>query len=237
MPRSSVKRIKRKDIRQPDQFVTLSRKIYQLVLEKYRTQSIIAGAVLLAVVLGVWGWSIHSATQNRLAAASYSRAVTLYHSKRYPEALKAFSDLAQNYRSTTYGRFGQLYQANAYIALKQPELAASILRDLISREKSDSFVRQVALFTLADSQEAQGQWQQAAQNFGEAEKIPGPFKEEALLGKARSASNGGDLKEALTSYRQYLSGRPDSEKTTEVSLRIQQLEAKLNEKAPAKSAP
>ncbi len=234
MARSSLKRISRKDIRQPDQFVTLSRRIYRLIFDEYRTQSIIAASILLAVVLGVWGWSIHSTTQNRLAAASYSRAVALYHTKRYSEALKAFSDLVQNYRSTTYGRFGQVYQANVYIALKQPALAASVLQDLINREKTDSFVRQVALVTLADSQEAQGQWQQAAQNFGEAEKLQGPFKEEALLGKARTASNGGNLKEALASYRQYLSSRPDSERTTEVALRIQDLEKKLNEKAPAK---
>ncbi len=234
MARSSVKRITRKDLRQPDQFVTISRTIYRLLFEEYRTQSILAAIFLLLIVLGVWGWTVHSATQIKLAAESYSRALDLYHSERYPEAVRAFGDLAENYRSTVYGRLAQIYQADAYMALNQPSLAAPVLQDLVNREKNDTFVQQLALVTLANSQEAQSQWRQAAQTFGEAEKLQGPFKENALLGKARCALNGGDLKEALASYRQYVSSYPGSDRATEVQLRIQELEAKLNEKPQAK---
>ncbi len=234
MARSSLKRITRKDLRQPDQFITLSRRIYRLAVEEYRAQCIAGAAVVLVVVLGAWGWKVHSETQNRLAEESYSRAIALYQSQRYSDALQAFGQLARDYPSTTYGRLGRLYQANAYIALKEPAQAAPVLQELLASEK-DSLVRQLAFVTLADSQEAQGHWQQAAQNFGEAEKLQGPFKEDALLGKARCASDGGHLKEALASYRQYLSNYPASDRSTDVELRIQELEAKLNEKPQARS--
>ncbi len=233
MARSSLKRITRKDIRQPDQFVTVSRKIYHFVFEEYRTQSTAAAVSLLVIVLGVWGWSVHTATQKKLAADSYGQAIALYRGGRYAEALKAFGQVAQGFPSTVYGRLSELYQADTYIALDQPAPAASVLQTLLNRER-DPVIRQLALVTLATSQESQSQWKEAAKNFADAEKLQGPVKDEALLGKARSSLNAGDLKEALASYRQYASSYPDSDRGTEVALRIQDLEAKLNEKPAAK---
>ncbi len=224
------KRISRKDLRQPDQFVTLSRRIYQLLTEEYRAQSAAAAALVVALLLAIWGWNVYSDRQNRLAAEVYSRAVALYHNRKYPEARDAFARLIEDYRSSTYARLGQLYQANIYIVLKQPGPAASVLQDLLNRERSDPIVRQLAFLSLAYSQEAQAQWKQAAGSFSQAEQLQGPFKEEALLGVARCSLASNDFRAALNSYRQYLSAYPDSDRSTEVTLRTQELEAKV--KAP-----
>jgi len=63
--------------------------------------------------------------------------------------------------------------------------------------------------------------------FAEAEKIAGPFKDDALLGKARCSLQIQDPKGALASYRQYLTNYPGSERSGEISLRIQEVEAKI----------
>ena len=48
-----------------------------------------------------------------------------------------------------------------------------------------------------------------------------------MLGKDRSRLKKSDLQEALNSYRQYLKNYPGSERSGEISLRIQEVEAKI----------
>ncbi len=63
--------------------------------------------------------------------------------------------------------------------------------------------------------------------FAEAEKIAAPFRDEAILGKARCNLETQELKGALESYRQYLASYPSGERAGEISLRVQELEAKV----------
>lgn len=222
---SSPKRISRKDIRKPDQFVTLSGKILHLVSE-YRTQSILCLALLLTVLLGLWGWDSYRQRQNRLAALEYSRALSLYHTGKYNQAIDLFSQV-RNYSSSPYSRLALLYQANSYIALQNSAKATASLQELLRRESKEGLLRQLGLLSLASVQERAANCKEAAVNYAEAEKMPGPFKDEALLGKARCSLQNGDLKEALSSYRQYQTNYPGSERSSQISLRIAEIEEKV----------
>lgn len=222
---SSPKRITRKDIRRPDQFVTLTGKILHLA-SAYRTQSIVCLALLLALLLGLWGWDSYRQRQNRLAAREYSRAMSLYRSAKYTEAIDAF-DKVKGYSSSSYSSFSLLYQANSYIAAGDSAKATEAVQELLLRERKDTFLRQIALLTLGSFQEKAGRCKEAVSNFAAAESIAGPFKDEALLGKARCSIQNQDLKEALNAYRQYLTGFPASERANEITLRVQEIEAKI----------
>ena len=222
---SSPKKISRKDIRKPDQFVTLTGKILHLVSE-YRTQSIVCLALFLTVLLGLWGWDSYRQRQNRLAALEYARALSLYHSGKYNQAVDLFTQI-RNYSSSTYSRLALLYQANSYIAMQDSAKATASLQELLRREGKQSFLRQLGLLSLASLQERTDRCKEAGSNYAEAEKIPGPFKDEALLGKARCSLQSGDFKEALSSYRQYLANYPGSERGSEISLKIQEIEEKV----------
>lgn len=220
---ASPKRVTRKDLRRPDQFVTLTSRLLQL-FAAHRTAFLLCATFFVMVLLALWAWDLYHDRQIRLAAQDYSSALALYHEGKYPEALRVLARV-KGYRSSTYSRFALLYEANAYVALKEPSKAVPILKEFLSRERKDSFLRQLAFLRLAYTYETANQCKDAVRSFDDAAKLDGALKDEALLGKARCSAQDGDLREALNSYRQYLSAYPGSERSSEVALRIQEIEA------------
>jgi predicted negative regulator of RcsB-dependent stress response len=224
---TAPRRITRKEIRQPDRFMTLLR--HGLGFFTTHRTPVIASAVACAVIVAaLLGWDLYSRRQNRLAAAEYARAVDFYHGRKYKEALEALKRL-EIYRSSFYSRLGLLYTANTQVALQDNSKAADSLRQLIAKEPKELVVRQTAYVSLGYLQEQGGQCQEAASSFAEAEKIAGPLKADATLGKARCSALTGKLKDALASYRAYVSDNPSSDRINEISVRIQELEAKIGE--------
>ena len=219
------KRLSRRDIRRPDQFVALTGRFFHFVTH-YKTNFIAAAAAIIIILLGLWGWEAYHTRQNRLAAREYGSALSLYHEGKYLQAVDAFVRL-KSYSASSYSRLAILYQANSYLALEDPLKAIATLEELLQRERKETFLRQIGLLTLASLQERTGRCKEAVSRFAEAEKIAGPFKDDALLGKARCSLQNSDLKEALNSYRQYLTNYPGSERSGEISLRIQEVEAKI----------
>lgn len=220
-----MKKITRKDIRRPDQFVTLAGKSFHL-FRQHKTSFLVSVALIISVLLALWGWDLYRGRQNHLAAQEYSRALTLYHDGKYREALDALAHVSI-YRSSPYSRLGLLYQSHSHVALQETAKAIATLQQLLNRERKEPFLRQLAFVTLAYAQERTGQCPEATRSFTEAQKLPGPFKEEAILGKARCFAQSQDFKAALNSYRQYLTDYPASERISEIALRVQELEAKV----------
>lgn len=221
----SAKKITRKDIRRPDLFFTFTREFLRFVGE-HKTVVLLSVALFFAILLGFWGWQSYTRAQNRLAAEKYSQAVALYHKGRYRDAIKSL-ERVKTYRLSAYPNLALLYQANSHLALKEQDKAVALLRELLKNESKDLLVRQIGLLTLGYSQEKAGQCEEAVNAFSQAHEIAGPRREEALLAKARCQVESGNFKGALDTYRQHLSGYPTSEKKTAISLRIQELEAKV----------
>lgn len=228
---SASKRITRKEIRQPDRFVTLLRRGVSFFTEN-RTSVIVAAAILVVIIAALVGWDFYNSRQNRLASEEYARAVNLYHDGKYKEALEALKRL-EAYQSSFYSRLGLLYTANTQAALQDVSKAAEALRQLLAKEQREPFVRQTAYVSLGYTQEEAGQCKEAILSFAEAEKIAGPLKADASLGKARCSALTGNLKEALASYRAYIRDNPSSDRVNAITLRIQEVEAKIGEGAPA----
>jgi predicted negative regulator of RcsB-dependent stress response len=231
--RSAAKRITRKDIRQPDWFVTLLRESISF-FKANRTAAIASAAAVAVVVAAFLAWDLYRGRQNRLAASEYVRAVELYHGGKYKEALEALSRL-EIYRSSVYSRLGMLYTANTQNALQDTTRAADALLQLIAKERNEPLLRQAAYISLGYTQEQKGQYKEAVASFGAAENIAGPMKGDATLGKARCSALTGNFKEALASYRKFVTDNPDSNRLNEIAVRIQEMQAKAGEGSqPAK---
>jgi hypothetical protein len=224
---TAPRRITRKEIRQPDRFMTLLREAVGF-FATHRASVIAAAAILAVIVAAVLGWDLYHDRQNRLAAEEYARAVDLYHGGKYKEALEALKRL-EIYRSSFYSRLGLLYTANTQAALEDNAKAADALQQLIAKEQKEPILRQTAYVSLAYTQEQSGQCKEAVGSFSEAEKITGPMKADATLGKARCSALTGNFKEALASYRGFARDNPSSDRINEISVRIQELEGKIGE--------
>ena len=182
------------------------------------------------IFVGLGAWDVYSARQHRLAAAEYSRAIDLFHQRKYNEALEGFARVAI-YRSTIYASLSRLYQAHVYAGLKETTKAAETLRQVANGARGEPMLIQLAYLSLGHAQEEMRRWQEAAQSYGVAEKLAGPFKSDAILGRARAAALAGNRPEALAAYRLFLAASPGSERRGEISLRIQELEASIHSEA------
>jgi tetratricopeptide (TPR) repeat protein len=222
MPHPST-RITRKNIRQPDQFLILTGRVLEFV-EKYKTLCLLSLAGILLLGLASAGWSLYRERQDQLAATDFNKALALFRSGKFREAVTGF-ETANTYRSSTLSGYALLYQANSYLELKDTENAIKALERLVAQERKPTLLRQIALLNLGQAQESRGQWKEAAQSYANAETIDGPYKEDAMLNKARCAIEAKDYAQALESYKGYLKTYPNSPKNSEVSLRVQKLEA------------
>ncbi|MGH7846205.1 MAG: tetratricopeptide repeat protein [Candidatus Binatia bacterium] len=223
MPRPST-RITRKNIRQPDQFLILTGQVLEFI-EKHKTLCLLSLAGILLLGLAAAGWSVYRARQDQLAMADFNKALALFRSGKFREALSGFEN-AHAYHSSALSGYALLYQANSQLELKETENAVKTLERLVAQERKPTLLRQLALLNLGHAQESRSHWKEAAQSYGEAEKIDGPYKEAAILNKARCATEAKDYAQALESYRSYLKTYPNSSRSAEVSLRVQKLEAK-----------
>ena len=224
----SSTRVTRKKIREPDQFLTFMGHAVDF-FEKYKKACLLGLAGVLLLALASTGWSLYRDRQDQLAATKFDDALRLFHFGNFREALTAF-ETVKTYSSSTFTTYALLYQADSHLALNEPEKAVKALEALLARDKKPSVIRQLALMTLGYAHEVRSEWKQAAENYGAAEKIDGPYKEDSLLSKARCEMEAKDYKAALESYKSYLSTNPSAARSTEASLKVQELEAKLNEK-------
>lgn len=221
----SPKRITRKDLRRPDRFVTFTGKLIHLVQE-HKTASIASLAAILAAFLLWGGWDLYRGRQTHLAAKGYSAALSLFQEGRYREATEVFSQVSKS-GSSTYSRVASLYLANIYLAQDQPQKALPVLQELARKKIEPEYLRQLALLTLGYADEKSGKYKEASTSFAAATRLSGPFRADAMLGNARANLSAGQGKEALSIYRDYLTAFPGAERSAEVSLQVEELEAKI----------
>jgi tetratricopeptide (TPR) repeat protein len=224
----SHKRITRKDLRQPDWFQLTTERAVRIY--KHHRVKVIAGtAVFVLVLLMLWGWDLYRDRENIKASEEFGRAAAFYHSGKHGEAIGAFENVA-TYRWSHYARFAYLYQANSYIALNELDKALAVAQRFLAGTAENTLYRQIALVTLASIEEKKGQHQQALRYYADAEKINAAYREQALLGKARTSEQAGDLKGAIAAYREYVRENVGSP----YGLKIAELEAKIGPDLTAK---
>jgi len=207
-------------LRQPDWFQVNTEKAYDFYQDN-QVKVWIAVGVFVAILLGVWAWQAFKDRQNAAASEDFQRATTLFQAQNYRDAIVAFHKV-QEYRWSRYAPLAYLYETNSYMALNDMDRAIAAAQRFVSATSPDSLYRQIGLVLLATAEERKKQCKQAIEHYAEAEKINGPFKEKATLGKAGCAEQLGDYKTALATYQDYIKDHPGSY----VALQIAELEAK-----------
>jgi hypothetical protein len=219
----SKKRISRRDIRQPDQFMVKTGRLMELC-RAYRRQLIIAGIAIGLVLGGIAARELYATNRNNKARVAYNRALDAYEAGRFQDALAAFRKVV-SYGSTPHGELAGLYIGNAQLALGQSKEAIKGLQNLTNRIAPGTLTGQLALLTLALAQEMDNSCDAALGSLEQVVGGSGPFRQEALLAKARCSARVGEVDNAIKTYREYLKRFPGSD-TPQISLKLQELEAK-----------
>ncbi len=206
-----TKRIKfrRKDLKQPDEFETLTGKALAWAEENVRLLAGIAGAVAALLLLVVVVNRV-SASRNDSAADGFRRAKVVFDAGKFPEAADAFASTARDYPRTPFGKLAALYHAHALARQGNAAEAATAYSEYLA-SASTPYLRQEALVGLARAKEATGDAPGAIASYTEAGSLEGAYRTDALLSAARLHEAAGHADQARELYSQLLKEAPDAE--------------------------
>lgn len=216
-----TERITRKDLhlRQPDEFVTLSRRAVALAEENRTTFFMVIGGLVVLLAAILIFRSVRASRQTS-AAQAYATAHVLLEDKKYPEAATAFQQVSDSFSSTSYAPLAQLEAANALLLAGRGAEAATAYQKYLDSGPATDYLRQTALVRLGYVQELNNAPADAAKSFASAAELPGLYVEEALAGQARASETAGDQARAKELYARFLEKYPQSDRRALVISRL-----------------
>ncbi len=140
------KGLRRKELRQPDEFLTLSKRFLDYAKEHERevTFAILGVVVLAAAALGVRtyrGW------QESKAEAVFGAARQDFSTQNFDTAASAFARVSTTWPSTAHGQLALVYLGNSYAELGKTKEAEDAFRRALAVTRDD-VVRQIAHYNL-----------------------------------------------------------------------------------------
>ncbi len=203
-------RLTRKDLRQPDEFQTLSRQALDFV-EANRNAVVAALGAVIVLLLAIVAYRMISQGREANASGAYTAARSLLTEKKYGEAAVKFDEVASSYGGTSYGPLAILERGNALLLADQAADAVAAYERFLQSSPPTDYLRQLAHTRLGYAQEKLGKSADAERSFATAAAEPGPFGAEALFGAARNAEIGGNADQAKSFYTQLLEKHPTTE--------------------------
>jgi outer membrane protein assembly factor BamD (BamD/ComL family) len=216
---AQTQRIRRKDLRQPDEFVTLSRQAVNYV-EAHRTPVLFVIGTLVLLLAAILAFRAVRASREASAAQAYVQAHALLDDKKYSEAAVAFQQISDGYSSTGYADLALLQAANASMLGGHPAEAAVAYQKFLDANPPTDYLRQLALVRLGEALEQSDKPADAAHAYASAVDLQGPYGEEALAGQARTAEISGDTTAAKDLYGRFLQKYPESDRAALVTSRL-----------------
>jgi hypothetical protein len=203
-------KVRRKDLRKPDEFETLTGQALDWADEHRTLVGGIAVAVALVALLwlGVGRWR---ASRNEAAGIAFRAAHTTFTAGKFGEAAPAFAELAETYPSTPFGRLARLYRAHALARQGDGAGAVIAYQEFLASTPGSDYLRQEALTGLGHAKEVTGDATAALEAYTEAGNLAGPYRTEALLGAARLHEAGGHGDKAREIYASLAKEAPDAE--------------------------
>src|SRR5436309_689295 len=200
MPRHARRlKIRRKDLRKPDEFETLTG---QAVAWADEHRPVVYGVLAVAVVvlagsLAIGRWR---ASRNDAAAVAFRSAQESFDEGKFQEAAQGFAYVVERYPGAPFGRLAVLYRAHALARQGDQAAAATAYGEYLASAADTEYLRQEALVGLARAKEATGDTAGALDAYTQAGALRGPYRDDALLSAARLEEAAGHADQARVIY-------------------------------------
>lgn len=182
-----AKGIQRRELKEPDEFLTLSHRFleYARTHEREVTIAVLGIVAVTALALGV---RTYRNWKESAAEAAFGAARKDFAATRYDTAAKGFETVASTWPSTAHGQLALVYLGNSYADLgKRKEAEDAFTRALAAT--SDPVVRQIAHYNLGVLKGEDGDKTAAARELGAAADGPGPLRGVAWFARLGTAQN------------------------------------------------
>jgi len=201
-------RIRRKDLKRPDEFVTLTTRAAEWGRENQRTL-VVAGVAALVVALAVSGFFALRNARRRDANTDLARALNSSHDAKPADAAQQFSQVASRWASSSAGRIAKLLEADANVRAGKEDAAVTGYEGVLAASDMPEYLRQQALLGYGAALEKKGDPKQALAKYSAAAEMDGPYKPQAMLAAARVHEGLGEKKEADALYKKVQQDFPD----------------------------
>jgi len=207
MPTTHYK-LDRKELKQPDEFVTFIDKAAQFAADNL-VRVIIGAVVIIVTAAIIYGVSLYEDHERSLVANRFYDAFTALNHQDYGTAEQGFTSLADDNPRQSLGHLARLYLASTYMAENKVKDARSALEAYLG-EGDQPLYRNLALMQLGVADEDLGDFKAAHDAYAQAADIAGPAKARAQIGVARTLIKQGNIKDGIEAYRQFLTDDPYS---------------------------
>jgi hypothetical protein len=202
----ATKKLSRKELRQPDEFVSLSRGAIDWATNNMQTVQI-GVAVVVALVLLVAGIRWYLQSRDAASARHFYGASELFKREQWAPAEEAFAALAKNYGGTPYGTLAKLYAGRSALSAGHPADAIPFLKEFVEAAPSPA-LEQIGRVTLAHALAATKDTAGAKEQLSRAVELDGPLRPEATIELARIEESAGNKDKAIELYKKYLTDDP-----------------------------
>ncbi len=216
------KRVSRKEIKQPDEFVSFWMKVYEYA-QLHRRRVIAGISAVVAVLVLIWAGIAYSEKRERDASRLFSKAqMALIASheesseKSKEQAEEILTDLVQRYSRTHAAQGARALLGNIYYQRREFEKSIEMYEALAQSKPKNLTLRAMADEGVAYSYEQKGEWDKALTYYERLALSPlERFSQEGLWGVARCYEMQHKLDQALETYRKFLATYPHSSKAQE----------------------
>ncbi len=180
-----AKGIRRKELKEPDEFLSLSRRFLDYAREHERklTIAIFVMVGVSALALGV-RW--YRAWQYRQAEAAFGAARLELSAQRLDTAAERFARVSAEWPSSPYGELALIYQGNCYAELGKDAEAREAYAQALTRAR-DPVTRQIANYNLGLLKAKAGDKAGSAKDLGAAAEAEGPLRGAAWFARLSNA--------------------------------------------------
>lgn len=220
------RRITKKQLREPDEFVTVGAKAMKYAMA-HLTYIGLGVLLLAAIIVALVFWRQHQAASEDMAFTLLGRGIALYQQEeKREEALPVFTELINDYPRTTAGKVALLYRGRSSMLQQDYDQAITDFT-LFLKRSSKPFLRVIAFNALGNSYSAKGEYQQAIDNFQQVIASGDEWlKPYVLLQMGMCWEKLGETKKAVEAYQESLDLSPPPPWGTLASLRLKKLGGK-----------
>jgi tetratricopeptide (TPR) repeat protein len=202
-------RVSRKELKGPDEFVTLTAQVIEWAQKNRTTVTWVAGALAVLVVALVLGSGFRAA-RTREANDDLSRALLALRNDDMASAASKLKEVADRWSGSVQGQIAAGLRPSAELRAGQRDtVVADVQTALQSTPDLPAYLHQQLRLTWAVALENQSQWKEAADKYAEAAAGSGPYRGQAVLGEARAREQLGEKDRARELYRKYIEEFPD----------------------------
>jgi tetratricopeptide (TPR) repeat protein len=213
------KKISRKQLlKEPDEFLSFSRRLFQFVVGHYVQISVGLG-IFFAVILTIAGIQYFSERSETQASERLGQAMTKYETamkdndaeKAYAEVQADFQKIIDGYSGKDAGKLaGMVYAAVCYQA-GETDKAIELYEKALQELNEYSSLKTQILNGLAYAYEAKKDYKTAVSYFEQIASGTGTvMKDEALFNLGRLYSQMGEAEKSLAAYKKIVSDYSDS---------------------------